>query len=298
MAPSTSSSANEASAAAAASSSSGDESSALGPEFGDVFAGMKTRSRFASSFFQLGSFRMEGLHRQEAGFSSFNYVGLNYSLGQGEFVAFRPVFFFETAGRNFRGDPTPTSTRLGDAYVEWTRNRWQRFLGDGTVRLAWRAGLPTSQESKERGMLTYVMAYFIASKRLPWRLQLDYHSKPQAFVQSQSGYLMDDGRRVRGNQLGSYDHFLNLSYRISHRVSFVQMLGSEHDWFFPVQSEFMRGFRRQWWKYQTSLSFNLSRNAFVMAGVGHRRDIDRPEGPFALFREDETQYTVMTSLRF
>ena len=269
-----------------------------GLEYGDVFAGRKQRSKFASSFFQLGSFQMDSMHRGEAGYSTYNYIGLSYRLEKGQAIAFKPVFYMDTTGKNYRGDFVKSNVQLGDAYFEWTKSHLALLPGDIGVWLAVRGFLPTSQRSKDNENLGSVMTYFIFSRPITSRFQFDYYFKPQAYFQKKTGTYIEGPDLVFGNQMAALDHYLEASYRVAPGWKLTQNVGSEQDWYFPVESEQIRGFRRQSWKYQTGVGCDVTSDFYLLVALQHKRDLDNPKGGFSLFKDDESSYVLLSSLRF
>lgn len=252
-------------------------------------------SKFGVSYFQLATAPMDNVQEGDARISTYNYVSLAYLLPHHQALMMKPVFFFNTAGKD-RDRSAPAEVSTGDWYVEAAQGGL-RVIEDWRLRASLRLYAPLSQASKAAGQIAQIQPYLVFERRFSNRWTLDYYFKPSYFAQSQAAFIGDSGF-AKGTKAYEFEHFAELEWHWFRWMGVAQQVGTLQTWFNASPANEVRGFRNQYLTLESGFFFEPDRGLFIRAVASNRRAFEKLEEDPDLYRSAETQYLVMTSVLF
>lgn len=255
------------------------------------------KRNLSAFFFNMASVRMDNLNNQNSGnIDTYNYLSINYRLSREERISFRPVFTYNSAGPGFGGRDEESDAAWGDAYVQYTNFGWKLLPFNMTYITHFRAYLPTSENSQNRGLITQLRPYVIMIAPITSRLLFAIHMQGDYFIQRRTGYLNERGF-PRGNANYGYNVFGEVVMRVNPVFGFGGSVGHKQRWNYAVPVENLAEFRFE--DFTTSAFVNINYGGFLTAiGVNQARGLTRQTNQFSLFRDDETQYFARSVIRF
>ncbi len=257
-------------------------------------------------FFNFTSTSMEQANQGGARLEAYNYISADYRLSRARRISLRPVFHWATSGANFRGEKKDGEIRLGDAFLNYSATDLLDLPFDFDFKGQMRVYAPTSQASRDSGMMVRLRPWLTASRRLTRNLEFSVNFEPDYYLQSRTASVDSTGRIVGTRNFG-YESSVELQYRVSRRFGLGTSFGHDQSWSHASPENYdpnVRGRDRLNEAFVSeSANFDVSGSAsigslFMVLGVSQKRDVLRPREPLSLFRSSESQYYLLSSYRF
>jgi hypothetical protein len=257
----------------------------------------KLRRSLSVGFFNFTSVNMEQAHQQAGRLDAYNYFNIDYHIDRSRKISLRPVFQWGTAGTDFKDEYKAGDFKLGDSFIDFIDYNLVELPFDLELSGQMRVYAPTSVDSSAHGMIARVRPWLILTRNLSRDLSVALNFEPDYYFQSRTGFLTDYGA-VRGNRHFAYESQLELNYRFMGRLGGQVAMGHNETWSYAVPIE---GVNEAY--HQEDLTIDASLNTsfggvFMVGGVSQKRDVARPRGKYAFMRSSESQYYLLTSMRF
>lgn len=228
---------------------------------------------------------------------SYNFFMIDYRLSRSRRISLRPSFFLGTSGTNFRDEYQTTDFRVADFNVAFIDSQLGKLPFNTILRGQLRVYAPTSEDSQSRGMLTRIRPLARFQTDLMRKLQLIVNIEPDYFVQGRTAFVNDRGRTL-GNRHFGYEFETELRYSLTRIFGLGVMTGHTQSWAHTSESNGLNErFRNEEVSLQTSVTVNW-RSVFLITGVSQRRNVARPRDDFQLFNPQETDFFLLSMLRF
>lgn len=256
-------------------------------------------SPWSVSYFNWSTQNMEKTREGKGRLTSYNYLGLEYRLSYGSKLSLRPTFFINGAGEDFIDKRRDSEFSMGDIYLQYYRYNLGLLPGNIGVSGALRLYVPVSDMSRDQTLITRIQGKLLFVKPVAYGVQLNYVFEPKYYFYRDRAYLMVDGdyEAVRGNKWGSLLHYVELAERIGSNWGLAQSVGFDHDAYYDVPASGIRSRFND--RFQTMLSAFIDLGSVnFKVGLNNSIDVRRPRQSFRLFREDETEYSLMTYAHF
>ncbi|MCC7403680.1 MAG: hypothetical protein IT288_04705 [Bdellovibrionales bacterium] len=260
-------------------------------------------SPFSFSYFNWATVNAKNYREGEGQISTYNFVSVDYRLNYDSKVSFRPVFFISSAGKDFFGEQADAEVALGDAYLQYFHYNLALLPGDIGLLGAFRVYLPLSDASKENKLLTRVQARLLFTRQMTRSIELAYHLYPGYYVVAQRGTLNNFGA-AKGNKQADLEQYIELSERVSTQLGFSQRVGFTHEWKYDVPSQNIASKRDEFLNVSLMASYSLGPVNFRAGLINDIKlrefsaSAKAKQKPLKLGREEELQYSLMTSVRF
>lgn len=252
-------------------------------------------------FFNYSNVRTHELNRGNGQLQSYNYPTFEYRTGRGEKVFIRPAFLLNSSGEDNFGKPYDSKFAWSDLYFGYSSYNipWLPFEMDYKSEI--RVYLPTSDSSRDEGMIARIRGDLKAHYPLTNRLTFLLWFKPEYFVQTRTArpYTLSSGRVVaRGTRDYGYELSANLYYQM--RGGVWGLGGSvQHSKDF-INASVVEGVNPFYYEDVSAQMF-VGVNAFGLLshiGAEQKRGVARPRDSFVAFRDSEMQYFARTYYRF
>lgn len=184
------------------------------------------------SFFQLASVEADRLDdNNTASWFFYNYFSFNYRLSDDERLAIRPVFRMESPGKNsYDEEISKWDFTWDDWYVSYSKfNLFE--IGPFGTRANVRLYIPTSEHSKDNGLITRLHPEFFMETSLGRNLGVEFQFKGDYYFNSKRAYILktQDGDQIRlTNKEAEFESIAELKYR-AHRMFHIKPRVSWHD---------------------------------------------------------------------
>lgn len=254
-------------------------------------------------FFSYLTMEASEVNRSKGQLDAYNYPTFEYRTGRGEKLFFRPAFMLYTAGEDLRGTKTDSRFQWSDAFFGYASNSipWLPFEMDYKSEI--RVYVPTSDSSRDEGMIARIRGDLKAHYPLTNRLTFLLWFKPDYFIQTRTAKYLpprtpNERPLVRGTRDYGYELSANLYYQM--RGGVFGLGGSvqhEQNWVHASVAENIPVFYYE----DVSAQVFLGVNAFGFLshiGVEQKRDVARPRNQFVAFNDNEMQYFARTYYRF
>ena len=256
-------------------------------------------SPWGTAYFNWATQNMRDTRNGVGRLSSYNFVSLDYRLGNGRKLSIRPTFFLNGAGNDFMGRPQESDFGVGDIYLQYFHYNLALLPGNIGMSGAFRAYVPISENSRDQTLITRFQARMFFTKPLGYGAQVTYVVEPRYFVYRDRAFLFRDGtfEQARGNRWGALWHYMEFAERIGDSWGLSQTLGFMHQWNYEVPASGIANRITDRFETNVGAFFDLGTVMFRLSLL-NSIDIRRPRQGFQLYREDETEYSLMTYVRF
>jgi hypothetical protein len=264
------------------------------------------------SFFSLASVKTADYDRGGASVGSYNYLGASYKLDRESQVAFRYVFYHDTAGYKFnpskmKEENIGHTTTPGDSYFSYSRYD----LGDwGGWSLAGqgRVYLPSSQYSRASGMVTQLRVETYLDHGIGKYSNFNYTVKYDYMVQSKAAHLDEDvprysdgtipDRAVRGTKQMKLEHYFDLDWSLHKMLSFRPRVGFEETWYNSSKEENIDARHDTVVKTQVGFEFKPMRSLSFNLAMENQTSVANRKDPVAFGRPEENSWVLITYASF
>jgi hypothetical protein len=252
---------------------------------------------WSAGMFTFSSAPMDQANVQAGRVDTYGYFNFDYRIDRSRKFSLRPVFLMGSAGTDYRDEYKSGDFKLGDSYVLVSQNRIAVLPGDLEFSGNIRVYAPTSKVSADQGMVARLRPFLFLGHSFSKYFDIALTAEPDYYFQSRTGYL-DERERVKGNRNYGYESDLAFNYHYDRSLGATLSFGHDEMWSHVVPVEDVHEiFHTENMNIDLSASMSV-KSIFLVAGVSQKRDIARPRGDFSLLKETESQYYLLTSLRF
>ncbi len=277
-------------AASFANAQSENESTAAGTNTASVGEKKAERSKFGVTWYFLGG---QTVSNQTGEFSSFDifdsYVSFNYKISDDFRISARPAFGYALQGTTNSGRETNDKARIRDfSFVAAFSNLFEESLPSTmSYRFAPRLYLPTSDGSKEEGMI----ARLRLEQSLRWNFakytELSFYAKPSYYFQRTTSYVNSAGK-IRTTKAADSEHGVELSRSLDKMFSFKTALNFIESWSNASGANNQDTFRSSVLDYRMGLEVRAMKELSFTLGVQREQDL-------LAKKDDEMSYTILTN---
>lgn len=256
----------------------------------------EAKRNISTGFFNFSSVKANEVNRGYGKLESYNYLSLEYRLGRGEKVFYRPAFLFNFAGSDARNREVPSKFEWSDGYFGYVNYNlpWLPFAMDYKTEI--RAYIPTSEFSQKAGMIGRLRGDLKAFAPLTSRSIFFLWFKPDYYIQSKTA-TADDRGFARGNRNFGYELSANYYYTMNRMLGLGSALGHEQYWTHASAAEGLDVIRSEDLFVSGFLGVSY-RGLLTHIGFEQTRSLSRPRNSFELLRDSETQYFARSYYRF
>lgn len=248
-------------------------------------------------YFNYANMTASEVNRGKGFLETYNYLSMEYRLGRGEKVFFRPAFLFQSSGEDLRGVKQDSKFAWSDVYFGYASYNlpWLPFEMD--YKSEFRVYLPTSDTSQNEGMIARLRGDMKAYYPLSGRTTFLLWFKPDYFVQRRTAKL-----NARGYPTGTRDYGYELSANLYYQMrGGIFGLGSslQHEQYWTNDSvvENVSVYRREDVSAQVFVGINAY-GLLTHIGIDQTRNVSAPRDEFVALRDTETQYFARSYYRF
>lgn len=265
--------------------------------FGGASKWKEIKRNIGVGFFNYSNVRVAEINRGNGQLQSYNYPTFEYRTGRGEKVFVRPAFLLNSTGQSNTGEAYDSKLEWSDLYFGYSSYNipWLPFEMDYKSEI--RVYLPTSDSSRNEGMIARIRGDLKAHYPLTSRLTFLLWFKPEYFVQTRTAKLNDRGY-ARGTRDYGYELSANLYYQMRGGTwGLGGAVQHSQDWMHASVAENLNTFYYE----DVSAQAFIGVNAFGFLshiGAEQKRSVARPRDQFVAFRDTEMQYFARTYYRF
>ncbi len=252
---------------------------------------------FSVTAFFLGGYSDQQFYNENPSFGIFDsYISFNYHVNRDVRLSARPAFGYSTSGNGRNGDPQMDKATIRDfSFAGSIRNIGEDYLPDDvTLKFKPRLFLPTSDASKEQGM--------IAKFRFEWEIKyyvgrynnFRIYLVPNYYFQRNTVYLRpalgEKPAVLNTTMLADSEHGIEYSYDINKYFALKPAIGFEESWSNTSQANSDREkvqYRKSEWYYGGGFEVNPSRSWGFTLGVRTKKDLINTD------KSVETSYTIL-----
>lgn len=253
--------------------------------------------KFSMHHFAFTSANMVQANEGASRLESYNYLAFDYKFTKTKKISIRPVYQVGTAGTNYRDDYQAGDFKLGDAFINIVDYDFLDLPYDVEVKAGWRIYAPTSKDSQARGMITRIRPEFEITRRLTRDLEFVALLEPDYYVQGRTSYLNERGY-ANGNRKYGYESKAGLRYRFNRWVGAAAGFGHDQMWHYTSEANGLNEtFTLENITAEASMSLSLG-DVFLVAGLSQKRNVLRPREDMGLFTPSESDYFLLSDIRF
>ena len=248
-----------------------------------------TKGNFGVTWYFIGGQTVSNQNDQLSSFDIFDsYLSFNYKISDDFRIAARPAFGYALQGTTNAGRETNDKARIRDfSFVAAFSNLFQESLPAATsYRLAPRLYLPTSDGSKEEGMI----ARLRMEQSFRWNFSrysdLSFYAKPSYYFQRATTYLNSAGR-IRTTKMADSEHGVELSYSLSKMFSVKPALNFIESWSNASGANNQTTFRSSVVDYRLGLEVRAMKELSFTIGLQREQDL-------LAKKDDEMSYSLLT----
>ncbi len=258
------------------------------------------------SYFNIATADSERVNTGGASWNIYQYLSGNYKFAADQRFAVRLPFTTKTAGvYNRFGNVTPLETTLDDMHIVYNNYALASFPWEWDLSGTFYAYAPTSKRSQDKKWITRLRAWFMFQKALDRNWTVSYNIKPEYFVNSQRAYRREindtraDGStftsvRAENNQQAEVQHYLEINRYWNRYFTPSLEVGFNTTWYETSDEANYSDLIREQFMISPGTWIHFSRGFRIKIGVENQHNIRTPQKPFALFREEDNQYKLLT----
>lgn len=248
------------------------------------------KSKFGISWYFLGGQTLNNQSEQLSSFDIFDsYLSFNYKVSDDFRISARPAFGYVLQGTTNSGRETNDKARVRDfSFVAAFSNLFEESLpASVSYRFAPRLYLPTSDGSKEEGMI----ARLRLEQSVRWNFarysDLNFYVKPSYFFQRSTSYVNSAGK-IRTTKAADSEHGIELSRSLSKMFSIKPALNFIESWSNASGANNQSTFRSSVLDYRLGLEVRAMKELSFTIGVQREQDL-------LAKKDDEMSYTILTN---
>lgn len=198
------------------------------------------RSPYGISFFMIGGYSDQQFNNERPSFAVFDsYISFNYRLSKDFRISARPAFGYSTEGFDYRGNRVDDKARLRDFSLLATMyNLMDETLpAEMDLKFQPRLYLPTSDSSKEQGMIARLRTELEAKYATGKHSGLRFNFKPSYFFQRNTTYIRSNANLsnvkpsdVRTTTMADLEQVYEYNYDINKYFALKPALQFNDEW--------------------------------------------------------------------
>lgn len=251
-------------------------------------------SNTAISYFGYFSTEAQDVNAGNPSFYAYNLIAINYKLDTRFTVSARPTFTYDSAGTRY-GVDMPARTKMADSHFALIDKNPFSLPFSIRTKAVYKLYVPTDPEWQQAGTYGGLGAELEMSKDFSNGFSLGYYPKVILLAQKQNSFIYEDSGRstLKPTQNSRLEQWLRVSKYFGDKVNVTQGIGLKDE--FYNSSTANQDQHSQYQLLETTLNVEVSDNMDVSLGVGQSTPI--PVHSFQLYRDVETSYVFMTSIR-
>jgi hypothetical protein len=240
---------------------------------------------------------MDQVNDRAARIESYNYFTFDHRISSNQSFSVRPVFYLGTAGTNYRDQYQSADFSIGDAYMNWVVHRVATLPGDWRLKAHTRVYVPTSEDSRKHGMVARLRPWWLLSRNFGRKWEVIFNLEPDYYFVQRTTFLDDRGRALGNRQFG-YESKAELRYNFNRTYAATLAGGHAQSWSYASEANNIdTRYRTEDISIEASVSAAL-KSVFLVLGLSQSHGVARPYSDFSFFRADETEYFLLSSIRF
>ncbi len=252
---------------------------------------------FGITLFSLGGFTDSQFKGQQPAFDLFdNYISFNYKVSRNFRISARPAFGYTTSGFNYRKEEVTNSIRTRDfsLVAKFTNIFQDLFAASFQLAHQFRLYLPTSDYSKETGMIARLRYEIEGRYSLSKSSSFRIYTKPSYFFQRASAYLDNSNPQypysVKTTPKVDLEQGAEMSFYLNSKFAVKPGFEFQEKWSNTSAAENKDEYHGTTVRTGVGLEIRASREINFTVGIDSTRDL------IAVNRSPETGYTLMTNM--
>ncbi|HEX7676083.1 MAG TPA: hypothetical protein VF412_18045 [Bdellovibrio sp.] len=251
-------------------------------------------SNTAISYFGYYSSEIQDVNAGNPSFYAYNLIAINYKLSSRFTVSARPTFTYDSAGIRY-GEDMPARTKMADSHFALIDKAPFSLPFDLKTKAIYKIYVPTDPEWQQAGTYGGVGAELEMSKDFANGFSVGYYPKAFVLAQKQSTFVYQDSGMSLAlpTQISRIEQWFRVSKYFGDKFNISQGIGLKDEYFNGTTVN--QDAHSQYQLLETTLNFEVNDNIDLSFGIGQTSPI--PLHSFSLYRDVETAYLVMTSIR-
>lgn len=248
------------------------------------------KSKFGVTWFFIGGQTLNNQSEQLSSFDVFDsYLSFNYKISDDFRISARPAFGYALQGTTNAGKETNDRARIRDfSFVATFSNLFEQSLPTSmSYRFAPRLYLPTSDGSKEEGMI----ARLRLEQSLRWNFarysDVSFYAKPSYYFQRNTSYMTSAGK-IRTTKAADSEHGVEVSYSLNKMFSLKPALNFIESWSNASAANNQATFRSSAVDYRLGLEVRAMKELSFTVGLQQEQDL-------LAKKDDEFSYSLLTT---
>lgn len=265
-----------------------------------------SKSSFGIAFYSLGGYDDTQFNNPDPSFSMYDaYVSFSWKLPNDIRLAILPTFGYTTSGKDNRGQDAADKFYWRDFSISAAQNNlFEDYIGASwNLKQKARLYLPTSDGSKEEGMIARIRLEFEARYNLDRYSSVRAYIKPSYYFQRSKSYL--SGTKVKASKLIDAENGAELNWSLNKYFSVKPGFEIKEKWanFSEANSADLKNFNRatnEWTNFNgthsTVIDYRLgfeirpTRDMNFTIGIQDERDLADPS------MTPVTSYSLLTNI--
>jgi hypothetical protein len=175
-----------------------------------------SKSSFGMAFYSLGGYDDTQFNNPDPSFSMYDaYVSLSWKMPNDIRLALLPTFGYTTSGNDYQGRQATDKFYWRDFSISVAQNNlFENYIGASwNLKQKARLYLPTSDGSKEEGMIARIRLEFEARYNLDRYSSVRAYLKPSYYFQRSKSYL--SGTKVKASKLIDAENGAELNWSLN-----------------------------------------------------------------------------------
>lgn len=251
-------------------------------------------SNTAVSYFGYFSTEAQDARIGNASIYAYNLIAINYKINPRFTVSARPTFTHDSAGTRY-GYDMPARTKMADSHFALIDKAPFELPYSIRTKAVYKLYVPTDPEWQQAGTYGALGAELEISKDLSNGFAFGYYPKLIAWAQKQNSFTYEENGRStkKPTQNSRIEQWLRVSKYFGDKINISQGLGLKDEFF--NSSTANQDQHSQYQMLDTTVNVEVSNNMDVSFGIGQSSKI--PVQSFQLYKDTETSYFAMTSIR-
>jgi len=265
-----------------------------------------SKSSFGMAFYSLGGYDDTQFRNSNPSFSMYDaYVSLSWKMPNDIRLALLPTFGYTTSGNDYRGQEATDKFYWRDFSISVAQNNlFENYLAaEWNLKQKARLYLPTSDGSKEEGMIARIRLEFEARYNLDRYSSVRAYLKPSYYFQRSKSYL--SGTKVKASKLIDAENGAELNWSLNKFFSVKPGFEIKEKWtnYSEANAADLKAFNRdtnEWMNfngthntvidYRFGIEIRPTRNLNFTVGIQDERDLTDPSVT------PTTSYSLLTNI--
>lgn len=247
------------------------------------------KKNFGITWYFIGGQTLSNQTDQLSSFDIFDsYISFNYKINDDFKISARPAFGYALQGTTNVGRETNDRARIRDfSFVAAFSNVFQSYLPAAwSYRFAPRLYLPTSDGSKEEGMIARLRLEQSLRYQVGRYSELNIYAKPAYYFQRNTTYLNSAGK-LRTSKMADSEHGVEFDYSLNKTFALVPALNFIESWSNSSAANNQDTFRSSVLDYRLGLEVRVNRDISFTLGLQNEQDL-------LAKKDDEVSYSLLT----